>query len=82
MKSHCLSAGLLAVPFGNCSQTLLTVLQCRLGEDYNSQYATRQARTLPILIPFTLDTFSALPSLWAAFWLGPVCEVLRGSPTF
>lgn len=57
MKRHRLSAGLLAVPFGNCSQILLTVLQRRLEEDYNSQHATRQARTLPILTPFTLDTF-------------------------
>lgn len=72
---------LSAVPFGNCSQTVLTMLQCRQGDDYNSQHATRQASALPILIPFTLHTFSALPTLWTGYWLAPVCERLGGSPT-
>lgn len=81
IKNQLLSAGSLAVPFGNCSQTVLTMLQCRQGEDYNSQNATRQGSALPILIPFTLNTFSALPTLWTGYWLVPVCGRLRGSPT-
>lgn len=68
MKSHLLSAGLLAVPFGNCSQTLLTVLQCRREEDYNSQHAMRRASALPILTPFTFGTFLCAPFSLGCFF--------------